>query len=97
MPFTTAAFGGPTVSVANNGGVGLVSGTGLGPVDNWALPSVNAFGGNAGMLVYWDHLDSTTGNVYYRTIGSTPNRAFIVQWHNRPHFPGDPGHGPSAP
>jgi len=89
MPFTTAALGGPTVSVANNGGVGLIPDTGLGPVDNWPLPHVNAFGGNPGLLAYWDDLDSQTGNVYYQTIGITPNRTFIVQWDDRPHFAGD--------
>jgi len=89
VPFPLPVPGGPTVSVANNGGVGLVSGTGLGPVDNWPLPSTNAFGDNAGMLVFWDDLDATTGNVYYQTIGSSPSRTFIVQWYNRPHYPGD--------
>lgn len=89
MPFTPAGFGGPTISVCNNGGVGLVPGTQLGAVDNWPLPHVNAFGGNAGMLAYWDDLDSTTGNVYYKTIGATPSQTFIVQWHNRPHYAGD--------
>ncbi len=89
MPFTAAALSGPTVSVANNGGVGLIPGSQLGPVVNTPLPHTNAFGGNGGLLAYWDDLDATTGNVYHQTVGVSPDRAFIVQWHNRPHYPGD--------
>ncbi len=89
MPFSPAFIGGSTVSVANNGGIGFVPGSGLGAVDNWPLPHLNAFGGNPGLLPFWDDLDSTTGSLYHETVGVTGNRTFIVQWHNRPHYPGD--------
>jgi subtilisin family serine protease len=88
MPFTPLGFPGPTLGVANNGGVGLLPGTGL-PVSgnpNPPLPSGNAFGGSAGMILYWDDLHETTGNVYYQTIGSTPNRTFVVQWDDLEQF-----------
>jgi len=34
--------------------------------------------------VYWDDLeaDQGTGNVYFQTFGTTPNRYTVVQWHN---------------
>jgi hypothetical protein len=35
---------------------------------------------------YWDDLDSDYGWVAYKTVGSAPERRFVVEWHNRPHF-----------
>lgn len=34
--------------------------------------------------VYWDdlHADQGTGNVYFQTFGTTPNRYTVFQWHN---------------
>ncbi len=86
MPFTAAAFSGSTLSVANNGGAGTVPGTILGAVANAPLPSAVAFGGNEAMLPHWDDLHETTGNVYYHTVGVSPNQTFIVQWDDLEHF-----------
>ncbi|MEJ5200466.1 MAG: hypothetical protein WHX53_16220, partial [Anaerolineae bacterium] len=35
---------------------------------------------------FWDDIDSDTGGVYYKTIGAAPNRRFVVEWHDRPHY-----------
>lgn len=88
VPFVSDALGTNTVRVSNNGGIGFGAATGLAN-PNLALPSLGAFSGDPSMLIYWTDLDATTGNVYHRTIGLTPNQTFIVQWHNRPEFPGD--------
>lgn len=88
VPFVSAALGTNTVRVSNNGGIGFGSSGALSN-PNTPLPSTGAFGGDPSMLVYWTDLDATSGNVYRRTIGSTPSQTFIVQWHNRPEFPGD--------
>jgi PKD repeat protein len=31
-------------------------------------------------------MDSETGAVYYTTVGEAPNRVFVVEWFNRPHY-----------
>ncbi len=37
---------------------------------------------------YWDDLDSVVGlgNVYWKTIGTAPDRSVVIAWHDRPHF-----------
>jgi subtilisin family serine protease len=36
---------------------------------------------------FWDDLDpSAGGKVCYQTLGSSPNRKFIIQWDNVPHY-----------
>ncbi len=38
---------------------------------------------NAGIFPWWDDLTlGSTGKVYYKTIGTEPNRKFVVIWHN---------------
>jgi hypothetical protein len=40
---------------------------------------------------FWDDLDSTQGAVYWKTIGSAPNRRVVIEWHARPHIGYAPG------
>jgi|GEM_PF-2373228 len=87
MGFSTPLFS-SSVTVGNNGGIGFVSGGDLG-VTNEGLPSSAAFGGAQALLPLWDDIDSDTGDVYYETIGAAPNRTFIVEWYNRPHYAGN--------
>ncbi len=35
---------------------------------------------------FWDDIDSDAGAVYTQTFGTAPNRVFVVEWNNRPHF-----------
>jgi hypothetical protein len=35
---------------------------------------------------FWDDIDSDTGNVYWKTVGTAPNRKVVVEWYNRPHY-----------
>ncbi|SFT79299.1 Por secretion system C-terminal sorting domain-containing protein [Lishizhenia tianjinensis] len=37
-----------------------------------------------GFFPHWD--DMHTGDIYYGVVGSAPNRVFIVEWDDRPHF-----------
>jgi len=87
MPFTTPVFVSGTVRVSNNGGIGFNTTATL----DWTNGTVpgGAFGGAQALLPYWDDLYYTTGNVYVQTVGITPNRIFIAEWYNRPHYPGD--------
>ena len=35
---------------------------------------------------FWDDMDTDTGGTYTEVFGSAPNRVFVVEWNNRPHF-----------
>jgi len=84
------------VWVSNNGAIGFLGDEGTAGAFwlNTGLPNFGLFGGAHGepqaLAVYWDDLDDETGDVYYETIGDPGCRIFIVQWHDRPHHPGDP-------
>jgi len=88
FPFQSAVFSTNSASVANNGGVGFGGGTDL-PTSNSSLPNVSAFGGGIALLPLWDDIDADTGNVFVETIGTLPNRIWIVQWDDRPHYSGN--------
>jgi len=88
VPFASALFGDSAAYISNNGGVGFDTQDAL-LYENHTLPSLDAFGGAQALLPYWDDLDSDTGNVYVATVGVAPNRTFIVEWYNRPHWQGD--------
>ncbi|KAB2966143.1 MAG: hypothetical protein F9K18_06005 [Thermoanaerobaculia bacterium] len=87
MPFSFTFYGvtSANVRVGNNGGMLFNATTGDIPITNAALPVAAP---PLSILPFWDDLDQETGNVYHETQGVAPNRQFIVQWHDRPHFPG---------
>ncbi|UCF32498.1 MAG: hypothetical protein JSV78_09195 [Phycisphaerales bacterium] len=96
FPLSQTMFsgGGGIVWVSNNGALGfLVDGSAGAFYLNGEIPSIGLFGGAHGtpqaLAVYWDDLDSDTGEVYYATVGEPGERVFIVQWQDRPHYPGD--------
>lgn len=72
-------------TIGNNGGMALGTTT-----------AQIGYGGNMttqpGSFIFpWgDDLDDETGNVYHQTIGTAPNRTFIVQWDNICNFSGSP-------
>ena len=88
MPFTNDVFREAVVQISNNGALGFGGNTDLSLI-NGEIPNEFAFGGGQAIFPFWDNLDATTGDVYYRTIGVAPERVFIVQWHDRPHDRGD--------
>ncbi|MBN2446753.1 MAG: S8 family serine peptidase [Phycisphaerae bacterium] len=88
MPFPDPAFGHTLVQIGNNGAVGLGAEATL-PASNRGLPSSLAFDGGSALFPFWDDLDTTTGQVWYMTVGGAPNRRMVVEWRNMPHYPGD--------
>ncbi len=83
------------VWISNNGALGFVDDGSYGAYYlNRPLPNPGLFGGAhdkpQALAVYWDDLDAETGEVYQATIGEAGSRVFIVQWQDRPHYPGDP-------
>lgn len=87
MPFQFNFYGTTSdlLRVGNNGGILFATTTGDVGFTNAALPNAAH---PLAIFPFWDDLDDELGNVYYETVGAAPNRTFIVQWHERPHFPG---------
>ena len=88
LPFTNSVFSSGQVVVGNNGAIGFSSNTSL-STQNGPLPDSGLFGGGQALAALWDDLDSDTGDIYVETIGSAPNRIWVVQWQDRPHFSGN--------
>ncbi len=87
MPFSFTYFGvtSADMRVGNNGGILFGVTTGELGFTNAALPAATPA---LAILPFWDDMDDETGNVFFETQGVAPNRQFIVEWFNRPHFPG---------
>ena len=35
---------------------------------------------------FWDDMDTDTGGTYGQVFGTAPNRVYVVEWYNRPHY-----------
>jgi hypothetical protein len=44
---------------------------------------------NDGLMPFGDDLDEESGDIYYETIGTAPNRTFIIQYEDRFGYDGD--------
>jgi len=83
--------GGSNLRVSTNGNVQFVGTGGSSALGNTALPA-SAFGADVPTTaVLWDDLDlrTTGGGIYTNTVGTAPNRQFIIEWRGK-HF-ADPG------
>lgn len=89
MPFAFTLYDitSSDLEIDNNGGI-VFNSTGTGNINcctsGAGLPNGGSF--DAAILPFWDDIDSDAGDVYHETRGTAPNRRFIVQWHQRPHF-----------
>lgn len=88
IPFTNEVVTSTSIQIGNNGGVGIGGVPDLTFI-NEPLPSAACFGGARALLPMWDDLDSDTGDVYWQVVGDAPHRTLVVQWQDRPHYPGD--------
>lgn len=70
------------LTIGNNGGV--ILGTTGGSVGT----SGSVTTATNGLYPFWDDLDTEEGDVYYETVGTAPNRIFIIQYEARPHYSG---------
>lgn len=70
--------------VGNNGGV--LFGTTTGDLFSGNVPLA---GQTPRIVPFWDDLDDEIGGVFWEVRGTTPARRVIIQWDDRPHFPGD--------
>ena len=91
FPFTFYGHTADQITVSNNGGMLFDQGTGLdGRLDylspaNRVLPDRMI---GPAILPYWedlqqDYLDGI-GNVFVETLGTAPNRRFVIEWFNLP-------------
>src|SRR5262249_4661380 len=67
-----------TLTISTNGYVQFGTTTGANVFTNTALPS-SSFTGPT-LFYYWDDLQTEGGNIRYGTIGTSPNRTFIVDF-----------------
>ncbi len=83
LPFNFPFYGTnrSQIYISSNGWISFVNPGDTTYAINDTIP--DGGGPNHALAVYWDDLESTPGNsggVYYKTIGTTPNRQFIVEW-----------------
>jgi hypothetical protein len=56
-------------------------------LSNVCIPGTNTYGVQRFIALYWDDLyPSGTNNVYYKIVGSAPNRMLVVQWQHVLHY-----------
>ncbi|TMB40671.1 MAG: hypothetical protein E6J55_20745 [Deltaproteobacteria bacterium] len=94
LPFSVTIEGTSysTVTIGTNGIIQFGTTTGANPTANAALPS-SSFP-NPTLFYYWDDLQTEGGNIRYGTVGSSPNRTFIVDFQeNRVAATGDKVNG----
>ena len=84
LPFTFTFYGVyfNSIYISSNGWVSFSAPGGPFP-GNTTIPS--GAGPDSMIAVFWDDLSALTGTyglpgIYYKTVGSTPNRKFIVLW-----------------
>jgi Subtilase family/Carboxypeptidase regulatory-like domain/Domain of unknown function (DUF4394) len=85
LPFAFTFYGTSStdIRVGNNGG--FIFNVTTGDLSNVNAALATATASNI-VVPFWDDIDADTGNVYYKTIGTAPDRMFVVEWFNRPHF-----------
>ena len=83
--FNNAATAPVDLRVGNNGGIIFNASLGNVFAGNLTLPTGDF---TAGILPFWDDLDTESGEVYWEVQGAAPARVLIVQWEDRPHFNG---------
>lgn len=91
MPFSFLFFdtSSTNVRVGANGAVLFGVTTGNLDYNNDPIPDPDDpdIGGGTAILPFWDDLNPSNGDdVYYLTRGTAPNREFVVQWNNIPHY-----------
>jgi len=85
LPFSFQYYGVASnlLRIGNNGGVIFNVTAGEVAASNNALGASTS---NYLIAPFWDDIDSDTGNVFYKTVGTAPNRQFVIEWYNRPHY-----------
>lgn len=89
LPFPVTFYGAPSrrLTVGSNGAIGFGADTSalISSFDT-ALPTASAGGTGLYPLIapLWMGLDPRGGAIYTATLGTAPNRRFVVEWYDRP-------------
>src|SRR5438132_13065068 len=80
LPFSVSIDGTSysTATIGTNGLIQFGTTTGANPTTNASLPS-SSFP-NPTIFYYWDDLQTEVSNIQYGTVGTSPNRTFIVDF-----------------
>src|SRR5262245_16534986 len=80
LPFSVTIEGTSysTVTIGTNGLVQFGTTSGANPASNAALPSASF--PNPTLFWFWDDLQTEGGNIRYGTVGTSPNRTFIIDF-----------------
>ena len=86
LPFAVTFYGqsATTLRVGNNGAVLFNATSGDVSASNTDLANATV---NSLIAPFWDDLDATSGNVYWKVLGEAPNRRAVIAWVDRPHYP----------
>lgn len=70
-----------TAYISTNGWISFVDPSGNSYPVNTTIPG--GVGPDSSIAVFWDNLSSNNSNngVFYKTVGSKPNRKFVVEWY----------------
>ncbi len=70
--------------ISTNGYISF--GSGYSTYSNQNIPSTSS--PNNIIAPFWDDLNpANTGDIFYQTVGLSPNRIFVVEWRNVTHYP----------
>ena len=87
MPFSVPFYGTTTsrLTISPNGLVRLDGGSVLSAYSNTGLPAASE--PNGLVAVFWDDLNQGAGgSIRTGTVGSAPNRRYVVSWEGIPHY-----------
>ena len=82
FPFTFYGTTSDSIRVGDNGAILFNNTTGAISFSNVAMASAPA----NFIAPFWDDMDTDTGGTYVDVFGAEPNRIFVVEWNDRPHF-----------
>jgi len=89
LPFTFWYYGQAYTSVTLGDGLLLFGGNNVIDNTNRCVPGDNDYGSDTLVMGLWDDLnaaDAAADDVYYETQGVAPDRMFIVQYNEVPHY-----------
>jgi uncharacterized repeat protein (TIGR01451 family) len=82
FPFTFYGTTSDSIRVGDNGAILFNATTGTIGFTNLVMASAPA----NFIAPFWDDMDTDTGGTYVDVFGVEPNRIFVVEWNDRPHF-----------
>ncbi|HEV7489846.1 MAG TPA: hypothetical protein VGO25_03510 [Rhodanobacteraceae bacterium] len=91
FPFTFYGHTADHITVSNNGGMLFDQGTGINGRLDYLSPANRVLPDRMigpAILPYWEDLQQDyidgIGNVFVQTLGTAPNRRFVIEWYNLP-------------